>query len=347
MKKLINRNVESSLALPTPETIKAELPMQELHQEKVLGYRQSIENILDRHDDRLLGIVGPCSIHDPKQAMEYAQKLKALSEKVQDQIFLVMRVYFEKPRTTIGWKGLINDPRMDDSFHIEEGIRIARNLLLDICDLGLPTGTEALDPIIPQYIGDLISWTAIGARTTESQTHREMSSGLSTPIGFKNGTDGGIQVAINAMKSAIGSHAFLGINQAGQIATFKTKGNAYGHVVLRGGKEPNYDSESIKAVVAELNKNSLPTNVVVDCSHANSNKDFALQGPVFESVIEQRKSGNQDIIGFMLESNLEEGSQAIPEDLSQLRKGVSVTDQCISWGTTEKIILAAAEKLRH
>jgi 3-deoxy-7-phosphoheptulonate synthase len=258
-----------------------------------------------------------------------------------------MRVYFEKPRTTTGWKGLINDPHMNDSFDIEEGLQLARRVLLDINELGLPTGTEALDPISPQYLSDLIAWSAIGARTTESQTHREMASGLSTPVGFKNGTDGGLLVAINALLSVSRPHSFLGIDQDGQVAVIRTKGNRYGHIVLRGGaKGPNYDSVTIALVEKELARNSLPANIVVDCSHANSNKDPSLQPLVMNDVVHQVIEGNQSIVGTMLESNINAGNQPIPADLSQLKYGVSVTDACIDWASTEKLLRDARQKLK-
>jgi 3-deoxy-7-phosphoheptulonate synthase len=258
-----------------------------------------------------------------------------------------MRVYFEKPRTTTGWKGLINDPHMNDSFDIEEGLQRARRVLLDINELGLPTGTEALDPISPQYLSDLIAWSAIGARTTESQTHREMASGLSTPVGFKNGTDGGLLVAVNALLSVSKPHSFLGIDQDGQVAVIRTKGNRYGHIVLRGGaKGPNYDSVTIALVEKELARNSLPANIVVDCSHANSNKDPSLQPLVMNDVVHQVIEGNQSIVGTMLESNINAGSQPIPADLSRLKYGVSVTDACIDWTSTEKLLRDARQKLK-
>jgi 3-deoxy-7-phosphoheptulonate synthase len=292
-------------------------------------------------------VVGPCSIHDPAAALDYALRLKKLAEELSDTLYIIMRVYFEKPRTTTGWKGLINDPHMNDSFDIEQGLQLARKVLLGINELGLPTGTEALDPISPQYLSDLIAWSAIGARTTESQTHREMASGLSTPVGFKNGTDGGLLVAINALLSVSKPHSFLGINQDGQVAVIRTKGNRYGHIVLRGGaKGPNYDSVTIALVEKELARNSLPANIVVDCSHANSNKDPTLQPLVMNDVLHQVVEGNQSIVGTMLESNINAGNQPIPADLSQLKYGVSVTDACIDWTSTEKLLRDARRKLK-
>lgn len=341
-----NVNVVSQELLLTPEDIKKRLPLSAKAEETVLASRRTLQRILDRQDHRLFVVVGPCSIHDVKAARDYAQRLKRLAGEMDDTLFLVMRVYFEKPRTTTGWKGLINDPHLDDSFQIEEGLQKARSLLLDLAEMGLPTGTEALDPICPQYLSDLISWTAIGARTTESQTHREMASGLSTPVGFKNGTDGSLKVAINALQSASKPHSFLGINQNGQCAVIRTGGNRYGHLVLRGGSKPNYDSVTITLCEQELTAARLPPNIVVDCSHANSSKDPALQPLVMHDCVHQILEGNRSIVGFMIESNLEAGSQPIPDDLTQLRYGVSITDPCVDWATTERMIRDARTKLR-
>ncbi len=342
-----NLNVLSQDLLPTPTKIKEELPLSKKAEQVILKGRETVRNILDHKDHRLFVVVGPCSIHNTEAALEYAKKLKDLADKVSDTLYIVMRVYFEKPRTTVGWKGLINDPEMDDSFHIEKGLYTARKLLLDIAEIGLPTSTEALDPISPQYISDLISWTAIGARTTESQTHREMASGLSTPIGFKNGTDGSLDVAINALHSASRSHHFLGINQEGQCAVFHTRGNKYGHVVLRGGGgKTNYDSVSIKLCEDELKKANLPLNIAVDCSHGNSEKKPERQSLVIENCVNQIIEGNQSIVALMLESNLNWGSQSIPKNLKDLKYGVSVTDACIDWETTEKILVDARNKLQ-
>lgn len=344
--QLSNTHIESSQTLITPEEIKTQLPLTEVAEESVAKSRQEIQDILDFRDRRKFIVVGPCSIHDVKSAEEYAARLKVLADKVQDKLLLLMRVYFEKPRTTVGWKGLINDPDMDDSFHIEKGLLIARKLLLKITELGLPAATEALDPIIPQYISELIAWSAIGARTTESQTHREMASGLSMPVGFKNGTDGSIQVALNALKSASSPHHFLGINQAGQVSVFRTTGNSYGHVILRGGGgKPNFDAANVKLVEEQLKAAKLPPRIVIDCSHGNSNKDYKLQATALENIIQQIVDGNTSIVGLMLESNLYEGNQPITDNLEQLQYGVSVTDQCIGWEETERIILAAHEKL--
>lgn len=345
---ITNVNVISQDLLPTPADIKSRLPQNEAVEKVVLDSRDVIRNILDHKDHRLFVVVGPCSIHDPVAAMDYAKRLKALADEIQDTIYIVMRVYFEKPRTTVGWKGLINDPKMDDSFDIAHGLYIARKLLLDMAKLGLPTATEALDPITPQYMADLITWTAIGARTTESQTHREMASGLSTPIGFKNGTDGSLDVAINALHSASSPHHFLGINQDGACAVFHTRGNQYGHVVLRGGGgQANYDSVSIKLCEDELKKAKLPSNIAVDCSHGNSHKKPELQPLVVENCVNQILEGNKSIVSLMLESNIHFGNQSIPQDLSQLKYGVSVTDACIDWETTEKVLREAREKLKN
>jgi len=345
--KLFDTQIEDSHVLLTPNEVKSKLPLTDSIEKTVLQYRKEIEDILEGHDHRKFLVVGPCSIHDVEAALEYAERLKNLSLRVEDKLLLIMRVYFEKPRTTVGWKGLINDPDMDDSFHIEKGILTARSLLIKIAELGLPAGTEALDPVIPQYIGELITWSAIGARTTESQTHREMASGLSMPVGFKNGTDGSIQVALNALQSAKVTHHFLGINQEGQVSIFKTKGNACGHIILRGsGSQSNFDAENVKLVEEKLKENNLPPRIVVDCSHGNSNKDYKRQAAVLENAIDQILDGNTSIVGMMVESNLYEGNQPIPRNLEQLEYGISVTDKCIGWEETEKIILAAHAKLK-
>lgn len=341
-----NVNVESQNVLISPAELKKKLPLTPKAIETVTAGRNAVRNILDGSDHRLIVVIGPCSIHDPAAAIDYAHRLKALAEKVQDSLLIVMRVYFEKPRTTTGWKGLINDPYINDSFKIEDGLQIGRKLLLDIAELGLPTATEALDPISPQYLQDLISWSAIGARTTESQTHREMASGLSSAVGFKNGTDGGLAVAINALKSVASPHRFLGINNDGQVAIITTTGNPYAHVVLRGGDgKPNYDSVSVSLCEQELKKAGIKTNIMIDCSHANSNKNHELQVLVMENVVNQILEGNASIIGVMIESNIGPGNQKIPEDLSRLQYGVSITDACIDWQSTEKCLLSAHEKL--
>ena len=345
--QIYNVNVVNKTILPTPAEIKAQLPMSAAAETTVLESRAAIQDILDGKDGRLFAVVGPCSIHDVDAALEYADRLQKLAAEVAESLLILMRVYFEKPRTTVGWKGLINDPDMDDSFHIDKGIRKARNLLLELGERGLPTATEALDPIMPQYMGELITWTAIGARTTESQTHREMASGLSTPVGFKNGTDGSLQVAIDALQSARQPHHFLGINQEGRTAVFQTRGNAYGHVVLRGGGgQPNYDAKSVASAAAALREAGLPDRIVIDCSHANSSKDPEVQPVVARNCIEQVINGNRSIIGLMLESNLNAGNQKITSDLADLEYGVSVTDGCIDWETTQRTLLEDAEALR-
>jgi 3-deoxy-7-phosphoheptulonate synthase len=342
---LENLNIIAQQTLLPPSQLHEEIPASARATQTVSAARSTLANILSGRDPRLAVVVGPCSIHDTAAAMDYAQRLKALADELADQLFIVMRVYFEKPRTTVGWKGLINDPRMDDSFHIDEGLRIARRLLIDLNDLGLPCGTEALDPITPQYLGDLIAWSAIGARTTESQTHREMASGLSSPVGFKNGTDGDLEVALNAMLSAAQPHAFLGINGAGQVAVTQTRGNAFGHLILRGGAVPNYDSVAVAQAEAALRSAKLPVNIVVDCSHANSRKNHALQPLVLKDVVHQIADGNRSIKGVMLESNLFEGNQKLgqPQDL---RYGVSITDACIGWDSTADCLREAAARLR-
>ncbi|WP_166268306.1 3-deoxy-7-phosphoheptulonate synthase [Marinobacter caseinilyticus] len=345
--KLENINVASQEALITPEALKQEMPLSDAAAATVSRGRQAIYDIMDGKDHRLFVVVGPCSIHDIKAAREYADKLKALADEVSDTLCIVMRVYFEKPRTTVGWKGLINDPHLNDSFDIEQGLHIGRRLLLDIAELGLPTATEALDPISPQYLQDTIAWSAIGARTTESQTHREMSSGLSMAIGFKNGTDGSLDVAVNAMKSVSHPHSFLGIDQKGQVSIVRTKGNAYGHVVLRGGGgKPNYDSVNVALCEQALAKAGLRQSIMVDCSHANSSKDPGIQPLVLQDITHQILEGNQSIQGLMVESHLHWGNQSIPDNLDDLKYGVSVTDACIDWPTTEKALRDMRTRLK-
>ena len=345
--KLENINVASQEPLITPQALKQEMPLSAEAAATVEKGRQAIYDIMDGRDHRLFVVVGPCSIHDVEAARDYATRLKKLADEVSDTLLVVMRVYFEKPRTTVGWKGLINDPHLNDTFDIEQGLHIGRRLLLDIAEMGLPTATEALDPISPQYLQDTIAWSAIGARTTESQTHREMSSGLSMAIGFKNGTDGSLDVAVNAMKSVSHPHSFLGINQQGQVAIIRTKGNNYGHVVLRGGGgKPNYDSVSVALCEQALDKAGLRKSVMVDCSHANSSKDPAIQPLVMQDISHQILEGNQSIQGLMVESNINWGNQSIPENLADLKYGVSVTDACIDWPTTEKAIRDMRDKLK-
>jgi 3-deoxy-7-phosphoheptulonate synthase len=345
--RLQNVNVASSDLLATPEEVKRQLPLTARAAETVFRSREVVRAILDRRDPRLFVVVGPCSIHDVKAAREYAERLKTLADQVAPTLLLIMRVYFEKPRTTVGWKGLINDPDLDDSFHIEKGILMARGLLLYVAELGLPAGTEALDPIMPQYLSELITWTAIGARTTESQTHREMASGLSTPVGFKNGTDGALATSINALQSVRHSHHFLGITQQGQSAVFRTRGNQYAHLVLRGGGgRVNYDAVSIALAERQLAQANLPTNIVVDCSHGNSNKDPGAQPLVAENCVAQIIDGNRSIVGLMLESHLKAGNQPIPKDLGTLEYGVSITDPCIDWASTEALLLKLHRSLQ-
>jgi 3-deoxy-7-phosphoheptulonate synthase len=321
------------------------LPLSDKASETVVAGREAIGRILRKEDHRLLVITGPCSIHDEKSALEYAERLRDLSRKVEKTQLLVMRVYFEKPRTTVGWKGLINDPCMDGSCDIVDGLRRARKLLLQITEMGVPTATEMLDPITPQYISSMVCWTAVGARTTESQTHREMASGLSMPVGFKNCTDGDLNIAINAMIAAGSPQSFLGIDQEGRTAVVKTTGNPYTHIVLRGGKRPNYDLVSIHEALEQIRKKKLPEAIMVDCSHANSGKKYQRQAMVWQDIINQRMDGNRSIIGMMLESNLFEGSQNLTDNPADLKYGVSITDECISWETTENLILTAHEKL--
>lgn len=340
-------NVRSTELLITPAELKSELPLSDKARQTVLTGRNTIRDILDGKDHRLFLVVGPCSIHDVKAAHDYAQRLRQLADEVADTLYLVMRVYFEKPRTTVGWKGLINDPFMDDSFRIQDGLHIGRKLLLELNEMGLPCATEALDPMSPQYLHDLISWSAIGARTTESQTHREMSSGLSSPVGFKNGTDGGLKVAVNALLSVANPHSFLGMDANGKIAIINTTGNRYGHVVLRGGDgKPNYDSVSVALAERELEKAKVSKNLMIDASHANSNKDPALQPLVMDNVSNQILEGNTSIVSMMVESHLKFGRQDIPKDLSQLEYGKSVTDGCIDWETTEQAVRQMHTKLK-
>jgi 3-deoxy-7-phosphoheptulonate synthase len=332
-------HVKELVRLSPPRALKAEFPVPAAANATVARGREAITRILHQKDPRLLVIVGPCSIHDTQGALEYAGKLSALRREFADQMEIVMRVYFEKPRTTIGWKGLINDPHLDNSHDIEAGLKKARRLLLDITSLGLPAATEFLDPIIPQYIADLISWAAVGARTTESQTHREMASGLSMPVGFKNGTDGSLQVAIDAMGAAMRPHSFLGIDQEGITSIVRTTGNTDGHVVLRGGRaRTNYDAESIRDAEAKLSQAGLRPGLMVDCSHANSEKKHAKQEDVWRSVVEQRAAGTKSLTGIMVESYLLEGSQPFPKNPADLQYGVSITDACLGWDVTERML---------
>lgn len=335
---LNNVHISGEQVLITPEELKAKFPLSAESQAEVAQDRKVISNILNGKDKRLLVVCGPCSIHDPEAALDYARNLQALSEELSDRLFIVMRVYFEKPRTTVGWKGLINDPHMDGSFDVEAGLHIARHLLIELVSMGLPLATEALDPNSPQYLGDLFSWSAIGARTTESQTHREMASGLSMPVGFKNGTDGSLGTAINAMKAAEMPHRFVGINQAGQVCLLQTQGNPNGHVILRGGKAPNYQAEHVTECEKQMKAAGLNSALMIDCSHGNSNKDYRRQTAVADSVVEQIQQGNSSIIGIMLESNINAGNQSSDQPRSSMKYGVSVTDACIDWDTTDALL---------
>jgi 3-deoxy-7-phosphoheptulonate synthase len=347
MQQTENLNIEAFEAMPTPEEIHRRVPMTDAAEKSVVAGRRAMQAILARKDPRLFIVVGPCSIHEPVAGLDYARRLKSLADEVSDTLLLVMRVYFEKPRTATGWKGYINDPRLDDSFHIEEGMQKAREFLLAVNEIGLPAATEALDPIAPQYLGDLVAWTAIGARTAESQTHREMASGLSTPVGFKNGTDGSVDTAVNAIISASRPHSFLGINMQGRSSVVRTRGNGYGHLVLRGGGDrPNYDTVSVAMAEQALAKAKLAQNVVVDCSHANSYKKPELQPLVMHDCVNQIRLGNQSIVGLMIESFIEAGNQPINADLTKLKYGCSVTDACVDWPTTEKMIRDAQLALR-
>lgn len=334
-----NTRVSGVTRLVSPREVKAQLPASPEILDQVAKHRETCRRILRGEDPRLLVIVGPCSIHDPVSALDYARRLAALSKEVEEKLFVVMRVYFEKPRTTVGWKGLINDPHLDDSGDIARGIMVARKLLLDVAALGLPAATEVLDPIMPQYIADLISWSAIGARTTESQTHREMASGLSMPVGFKNGTDGSIQTAIDAMRSSRSPHGFLGIDQEGMTSIIKTSGNPDGHLVLRGGRDGvNFHPHQTADAASRLKAAGVPTAIMIDCSHANSGKDPARQPEVWKSILEQRAAGRKDIVGAMIESHLEFGAQSLGDDPSKLRYGVSITDACLDWESTAALL---------
>ena len=342
---LNNINVLDEVLLTTPLELKKELPLSDEGRQNVLDFRQELGRIIAGQDKRYLVVCGPCSIHDIEAAKEYALKLKALHDKYADTFMIVMRVYFEKPRTTVGWKGLINDPNLDGSFDVEKGLRKARKLLIWLAELGLPAGTEMLDPITPQYLGELFCWSAIGARTTESQTHREMASGISMPVGFKNGTDGNINVAVNALRSVSSKHHFLGINRQGAVALIKTKGNAHGHIILRGGKTPNYDSVDIALLEERLREEEMNARLVVDCSHGNSQKDYRRQPLVFKNVVEQIVHGNESIVGMMLESHLGSGNQKMT-NADALKYGVSITDGCIDWATTEALLEESYQHLK-
>ncbi len=339
-------NVVETVLLSSPRALKEALPASLQSNRVVVEGRTDVQRILRHEDSRLLVVVGPCSIHDVKGALEYAEKLSKLREELNDRLCIIMRVYFEKPRTTVGWKGLIYDPHLDNSSDIETGLARARRLLLDITEMGLPAATEFLDAVVPQYIADLVSWAAIGARTTESQTHRQMASGLSMPVGFKNGTDGGLQIALDAMQAARAPHSFLGIDQDGLTSIIRTRGNADGHIVLRGGRaRTNYDEKSLAEAVEALEKEGQNSSLMVDCSHANSLKKHARQEEVARSAVQQRAEGNKAMIGLMIESYLHEGNQPLPDNLDDLKYGVSITDACLNWEATERILRHAHETL--
>ena len=330
-----DQRIKDITVLPPPEHLIRFFPIHHTPAEKLITQtRKAVQNIMHGKDDRLLVVIGPCSIHDPAAAIDYARRLKPLRDKYADTLEVVMRVYFEKPRTTVGWKGLINDPYLDESYRIDEGLRIARQLLIEINRLGLPAGSEFLDVISPQYIGDLIAWGAIGARTTESQVHRELASGISAPIGFKNGTDGNIKIATDAIQAAAGGHHFLSVHKNGQVAIVQTKGNKDCHVILRGGKAPNYDAASVNAACQELEKAKLPASLMVDCSHANSNKQHERQLDVARDIATQISSGSHQVFGVMIESHIEAGAQKFTpgkDDASKLEYGKSITDACLGW----------------
>lgn len=350
MQRTDNLHIAAAVPLINPDTLHAQLPLSDAAAETVASARAAVASMLRGEDTRTLAIVGPCSIHDPDAAREYAQTLKHTADELSEDLLILMRVYFEKPRTTVGWKGLINDPHLDGTHDVATGLYTARRLLLDLAELGLPAASELLDPITPQYTSDLISWVAIGARTTESQTHREMASGLSMPVGFKNATDGGLEVAINAMIAAAEPHSFVGIDGAGQVALLRTEGNPDGHVVLRGGSDgPNYDASSVTAATAKLEAAGICSKVLVDCSHGNSNKDHRNQGPVMREVASQIAAGNQDILGVMIESNLVAGRQDKLGSASDLVRGQSITDACIALDETVALLgeLAAASAQRR
>ena len=338
-----NTNIESETVITSPIDLRQKISVSDQGKMNILSSRKSVGEIFSGKDERLIVIVGPCSIHDIKAAKEYALKLKYLQKEVEKSIYIMMRVYFEKPRTTVGWKGLISDPDMDNSLDVEKGLRQGRELLVWLAEQGIPCATEALNPITPQYLADLISWCAIGARTTESQTHREMSSGLSMSVGFKNGTDGNLTMAINAIKACSSKQSFLGINDKGQISTFKAKGNKSSHIILRGGKRPNYDQTAVSECEKLLRENGLAERIMIDCSHDNSNQDYRNQGKVIENIKSQIISGNRSIFGVMLESNLYPGKQKILDNKDDMQYGVSVTDGCISWDETDSLIKSLAK----
>ncbi|MDB5337339.1 MAG: aroF [Planctomycetaceae bacterium] len=341
-------HIRGTTPLISPRDLLQQIPMSVAANRTVVDGRAELIRVLAGEDPRMLAVVGPCSIHDEDAALEYAQKLQAVSEEIKSTTLVIMRVYFEKPRTVMGWKGLINDPGLDGSFDIETGLRRARELLLKINEMGMPAATEMLEPITPQYVADLVTWAAIGARTTESQTHRQMASGLSMPVGYKNGTDGNLEIAIQAMQAAQSPHSFLGIDTDGRTCVIHTTGNPYGHLILRGGRSgPNYDAQNVKAAADALSAAKLPPFLMVDCSHANSDKDYTKQAAVWADAVAQRAAGNRHIVGLMLESNLVAGSQKLTADLSQLKYGISITDGCIGWEQTEELLRDAHAALKR
>jgi len=342
-----NVRIVDEKVLITPAELKQKLPLPQVLRGQIETHRREISDIIHKKDKRLLVVIGPCSVHDPLAALDYGKRLKALADELKDELYIVMRVYFEKPRTTVGWKGLINDPKIDGSFDVEHGLHIARELLLELAELGLPLATEALDPMTPQYMADLFSWSAIGARTTESQTHRELASGLSMAVGFKNGTDGSLATAINAMKAASMGHSFIGINQNGQVNLLHTEGNPDGHVILRGGKVPNFAAEFVKECERELEKAGLESAIMIDCSHGNSNKDYRRQPAVAEEATNQIVNGNKSIIGLMIESHINAGNQSAEQPVSEMKYGVSITDACIDWETTDSLLRKVATVLKQ
>jgi len=345
-REIFDVNVREITPIFSPRELITSLPGSPRTRDTVLAARRQLQQILDGKDPRLIAIVGPCSIHDPKAGLEYASRLAQLARRIQDRIFLVMRVYFEKPRTSIGWKGLIHDPHLNGSFDMATGLRIAREFLLKVNELGLPAATEFVDTSTPQYIADLVSWAAIGARTAESQTHRQMASGLSMPVGFKNGTGGTIQLAVDAIVAAQYPHSFLGIDYEGRNSQVVTKGNPWGHLVLRGGaRGPNYDAQSVAYAIDLLKKAGVRPNLIIDCSHGNSGKDHTKQPIVFRDVMQQRLAGNKHIVGIMLESHLFPGNQKLEGDPTKLKYGVSITDACIGWEETEALLTWAFEEL--
>ena len=346
VKEIDNLHIVKQEELPSPQELKAELVLEGGALATVLEGHRAVKAVLDREDPRLIVVVGPCSIHNPSEALEYARRLKPLADELADSLLIVMRVYFEKSRTSVGWEGLIYDPHLDGTHRIEQGLRIGRRLMLDIAEVGLPIGIEALDLISPQYLQDLVTWTAVGARTTESPTHRKLASGISSAVGFKNNIDGSLTVAVNAIRSAAANNSFISITDEGKVAVFRTDGNPHCHVILRGGKEPNYDSENVAACEAELVKAGLVDNLMIDCSHGNSRKDPQNQPAVLRNIAQQIASGNRSIMGVMLESNLEAGNQSIPDDLADLKPGVSITDACIDWSTTEALLREFAAEVK-